>query len=188
METLIRVNNNAGIANVARLQMQIASHRRTPLNAEQGNTLFNEIETLLNYLMPLYCVPTPTLTNTEIRNLQEQLRISEENNQTLQNRLIEAETINNDTEQVLADYHHQLNDSRDINRALSNMDQTETPARTHTVKIPDPEMFSGDKDKLRSFIIQLQQKTQTITDEQTRLRYAVSRLSGQAFDQVVSFV
>ena len=49
-------------------------------------------------------------------------------------------------------------------------------------------MFSGDKDKLRSFIVQLQLKTQTITDERTRLRYTVSRLSGQAFDQVVSFV
>ena len=140
METLIRVNNDAGIANVASLQMQIASHRRTPLNAEQGNSLFNEIETLLNSLIPLHCVPTPTLTNTEIGNLQEQLRISKGNNQTLQDRLIEAETINNYTEQVLADYRRQLKDSRDFNRALANMHQTETPAHTPTVKIPDPEI------------------------------------------------
>ena len=104
-------------------------------------------------MIPLYHVTTPTLTNTEIRNLQEQLRIPEGNNQTLQNRLIEAETINNDTEQVLADYRRQLNDSRDINTALANMHQTETPNCTPTVKIPDPEMFSSDKDKLLSFIV-----------------------------------
>ncbi len=115
-------------------------------------------------MIPRYRVLTPTLTNTEIRNLQEQLRISKRNNQTLQNRLIEAETINNDTEQVLADYRRQLNDSRDINIALANMYQTEKPARTPTVKIRDPEMFSGYKDKLCSFIVQLQLKTQKITD------------------------
>ena len=68
------------------------------------------------------------------------------------------------------------------------MRQTETPERTPTVKIPDPEMFSGDKEKLHSFMVQLKLKTQTITDEQKRLRYSVSRLSGQAFDQVVLFV
>ncbi len=58
------------------------------------------------------------------------------------------------------------------------MRQTETPKHTPTIKIPDPEMFSRDKEKLFSFIAQLQLKTQMITDEQTRLRYAVSRLSG----------
>ena len=188
METLIRVNNEAGIANIASLQIQIAAHRRTPLSPDQGAAVFNEIETLINSLMPLYRVPVPTLTNTEIRDLQDQLRIAEANNQTLQNRLIEAENINNDSDEVLADYRRQLNDARDINRALASMRHTEIPEGTPTVKIPDPEMFSGDKEKLRSFIVQLQLKTQTITDEQTRLRYAVSRLSGQAFDQVVSFV
>ncbi len=123
--------------------------------------------------MPLYRVPVLTLTNTEIRDLQDQLRIAEANNQTLQNRLIEAENINNDSNE---------NDARDINRALASMRQAETPERTPIVEISDPEMFSGDKEKLRSFIVQLQLKTQTITDEQTHLRYAVSRLSGQAFD------
>ena len=68
------------------------------------------------------------------------------------------------------------------------MRQTEPPANTPTIKIPDPEMFSGDKEKLHAFIVQLQLKTQTMTDQQTRLRYTVSRLSGPAFDQVASFV
>ena len=123
----------------------------------------------------LYRVPVPTLTNTEIRDLQDQLRIAEAKNQTLQNRLIEAEYINNDSDEVLADYRRQLNDAPDINRALASMQQTETPEPTPTVKIPDPEMFSGNKEKLRSFIVQLQLKTQTITDEQTRLRYMSRR-------------
>ena len=68
------------------------------------------------------------------------------------------------------------------------MRQTEPPANTPTIKIPDPKIFSGDKEKLRAFIVQLQFKIQTITDQQTKLRYAVSRLSGPAFDQVDSFV
>ena len=130
--------------------------------------------------MPLCRVLVPTLTNTEIRDLQDQLRIAEANNQILQN-----ENISNDSDEVLADYRRQLNDARDINRALASMRQTETPEGTPTVEIPDPELFSGNKEKLRSFIVQLKLKTQTITDEKTRLRYAVSRLSGQAFDQVV---
>ena len=49
-------------------------------------------------------------------------------------------------------------------------------------------MFSSEKEKLCSLIVQLQLKTQTITDQQTRLRYSVSHLSGPAFDQVASFV
>ena len=159
METLIRVNNEAGIANIRSLQIQIAAHRRTPLSPDQGAAVFNEIETLINSLMPLYCVPVPTLTYTEIRDLQNQLRIAETNNQTNQNRLIEAENINNEPDEVLADYRRQLNDPRDINRALASMRQTETPAVTPTVKTPDPEMFSGDKEKLLSFIVQLQLKT-----------------------------
>ena len=61
--------------------------------------------------MPLYHVPVPTLTNTEIRDLQDQLRIAEANNQTLQNRLIEGKNINNDSDEVLADYRCQLNDA-----------------------------------------------------------------------------
>ena len=98
METLIRVNNEEGIANIASLQIQIAAHRRTPLSPDQGAAVFNEIESLINSLMPLYRVPVPTLTNTEIRDLQDQLRIAEANNQTLQNRLIEAENVNNDSD------------------------------------------------------------------------------------------
>ena len=188
MDTLIRVNNEAGIANISSLKIQMAAHRRTPLSPDQGAAVFNEIETLINSLTPIYHVPVPTLTNTEIRDLQDQIRMAEENNQTLKNRLIEAENINNYSYEVLADYRRQLNNARDINRELASMRQTETPERTPTVKIPDPEIFSGDKGKLRSFIVQLQLKTQMITDEQTRLGYAVSRLSGQSFDQVVSFV
>ena len=125
METLIRVNNEAGIANIASLQIQIAAHRRTPLSPDQGAAVFNEIETLIDSLMPLYRVPVPTLTNTEIRDLQDQLRIAEANNQTLQNRLFEAENINNDSDEVPTDYRRQLNNARDINRALASMRQTE---------------------------------------------------------------
>ena len=54
--------------------------------------------------MPLYRVLVPTLTNTENRDLQDQLRIANPNNQTLQNPLIESENIDNYSDEVLADY------------------------------------------------------------------------------------
>ncbi len=97
METLIRVNNEAGIVNIASLQIQIVAYRRTPLIPDQGAAVFNEIETLINSLITPYRVQVPNLTKTEIRDLQDQLRIAESNNQTIQNGLIEAEKINNNS-------------------------------------------------------------------------------------------
>ncbi len=182
METLIRVNNDTGIANVASLQRQIASYRRTPINAEQGNTLFNEIETLINSFMPLYQVPVPIMINTKICNLQEHLRTSEENNEILQNCLIETETSIHDSETVISDFRQQLNDGRNISRGLATIRHTDIPVHTPTVKIPDPELYSGDKDTLRLFIVQLKLKTQTITNKEMRLSYAISRLSRPDFD------
>ena len=122
------------------------------------------METLINSFMPRYRLLVPILTNTEIRNLQEQLRTSEENNEILQNRLIVAETSIHDSETVILDFRQHLDDLRNISRELATMRQTDTPVHTPTVKIPDPELYSGDKDKLPSFIVQLQLKTQTITD------------------------
>ena len=54
--------------------------------------------------MPLYHVPVLILTNTEIRNLEEKLRTSEENNEIRQNRLIEAETSIHDSETIISDF------------------------------------------------------------------------------------
>ena len=121
METLIRVNNYAGIANLASLQMQIASHRRTSLKAEQGTAVFNKIETLINSLIPLHRVPSPIAINEEIRNLQQRLQEMQNNNRMIQDRLIEAEANITSSDQVIEYYRRQLNDSRDINRGMATM-------------------------------------------------------------------
>jgi len=55
----------------------------------------------------------------------------------------------------------------------------------------DPEMYSGNRDKLRPFLTKLRLKLaepNAFRDEQARLRYVVGRLEGAALNQVISFV
>ena len=59
---------------------------------------------------------------------------------------------------------------------------------TRTDKIPNPKEFSGETDKLRPFLAQLRLKASTLSDEQSRLRLAVSVLSGAALDQVMPYL
>ena len=54
--------------------------------------------------------------------------------------------------------------------------------------IPMPEKFDGTRSKLRAFLIQLRLKVATYPDEQAKLRLAINCLTGDAMDQVQSYV
>ena len=54
--------------------------------------------------------------------------------------------------------------------------------------IPMLDKFDGTRSKLRAFLIQLRLKVDTYQDEQAKLRLAVNCLTGDAMDQVQSYV
>jgi hypothetical protein len=88
----------------------------------------------------------------------------------------------------------QINDLQNTNRVLTqataNAQAAEAgrPAALLTVKIPKPEPFSDERDKLRSFLAQLRLCCSVHIDVQTRLRLAVSLLRGNALDQILPYV
>ena len=55
-------------------------------------------------------------------------------------------------------------------------------------RIPMPEKFDGTRSKLRAFLTQLRLKVATYPDEQAKLRLAVNCLTGNAMDQVQSYM
>lgn len=171
MAALFRIQNARPLDKVALIALTIARHRRSALDAAASAELLNNVETLVNALNAIEQVPEPTLQNHEIANMQEQLTEAEQNARI--------------TDTVITDLRAQLDTARAIQERLLG---TPAAAAAPALKIPDPDKFSGEKDKLREFTMQLQLKTQTIQDEQDRLRYAISRLSGPALSQVAPFI
>ena len=55
-------------------------------------------------------------------------------------------------------------------------------------RIPMPEKFDDTRSKLRAFLTQLRLKVATYLDKQAKLRLAVNCLTGNAMDQVQSYV
>jgi len=55
-------------------------------------------------------------------------------------------------------------------------------------RIPMPEKFDGTRSKLRAFLTQHRLKVATYTDKQAKLRLAIHCLTGDAMDQVQSYV
>src|SRR5215212_1235127 len=62
------------------------------------------------------------------------------------------------------------------------------PARTADTKLPKPEPFMGNRNKLRSFLRKLRLQCSVIPNAQGRLRYAVSCLEDAAYDQIAPYV
>ena len=62
-----------------------------------------------------------------------------------------------------------------------------TPHGGH-LRIPDPEKYKGDREKLRPFITQLRLKAALYPDPQSQLYYAVSLLEDHALDQVTPHI
>ena len=56
------------------------------------------------------------------------------------------------------------------------------------LKIPDPEKYKGDKDKLRPFLTQLRLKAALYPDDQSKLCYAVSLLEDCTLDQITPHI
>lgn len=80
---------------------------------------------------------------------------------------------------------------RDEYRAISvqltrNPHVTEEPMERE--KIPDPEKFSGRRDKLPAFLLQLRLKAASFRTEQAKLRFAINCLEGDALDLMRSYV
>jgi hypothetical protein len=74
---------------------------------------------------------------------------------------------------------------------LATVNSDRSPA-TRSQKIPDPDRFNGDRDKLENFrlmvVLKLKGNEDWYPTEQDRLRYIFSRLEGSAQQQVISRV
>jgi hypothetical protein len=74
---------------------------------------------------------------------------------------------------------------------LAAVNSDRSPA-TRSQKIPDPDRFNGDREKLENFrlmvVLKLKGNEDWYTTEQDRLRYIFSRLEGAAQQQVISRV
>jgi hypothetical protein len=123
---------------------------------------------------------------------------SEECLQQLQNaRIIAQQLVALDSrDQEIAAYEEanarlqiQIRDQQRTINALSTA-ATADPTNNATIreeKIPDPDEFDGNRAALRTFIDKLRLKVGDLgryPNEQSKLRYAFSRLKGAAFDQV----
>jgi hypothetical protein len=77
-----------------------------------------------------------------------------------------------------------------MDHVLARLPSTSSTPRRE--KIPDPPKYGGDRAALRPFLTHLNLKLSgdhdLFPDEQKRLAYAIGRLEGKAFDQVMSFV
>jgi len=71
-----------------------------------------------------------------------------------------------------------------LTRAAQAMPVAGTQHAPEREKVADPEHFDGTRSKLPNFLMQLQLKAATYTDDQAKLRLAVNYLRGDAADQV----
>jgi len=71
-----------------------------------------------------------------------------------------------------------------LTRAAQAMPVAGTQHAPEQEKVADPEHFDGTRSKLPNFLMRLQLKAATYTDDQAKLRLAVNYLRGDAADQV----
>ena len=72
--------------------------------------------------------------------------------------------------------------------AAANAAANATAPHGGHVRIPDPEKYKGDREKLHLFITQLRLKAALYPDHQSQLRYAVSLLEDHALDQLMPHI
>jgi hypothetical protein len=114
-----------------------------------------------------------TRTHDVYKDLDEEL-------QELQNAASRTEA----TERLLETSRQEANELRAISVRLAAAPTAESSGS----KLPTPQKFTGERDKLREFLGQVRLNASTFSDPQRRLRYAVSLLSGIAYDQVHPYV
>ena len=111
------------------------------------------------------------------------------------NELAELQLEHTATQQALTSEQQHSRQLHQLNVQLGEQLSRQGPSAPSThykeSKMSDPEMFNGNRDKLRPFLTKLRLKLaepNAFRDEQARLRYIVGRLEGNALNQVISFV
>jgi len=107
----------------------------------------------------------------------------------LENATHQVEALSNElacSETAMNMLRAELTEAKQIAAALARA--TPDGGRGDKERIPMPEKFDGTRSKLRAFLTQLQLKVATYTDEQAKLRLAINCLTGDAMDQVQSYV
>ena len=88
--------------------------------------------------------------------------------------------------------HAELTEAKQIAAALARAtpdgDRGGNSSDSNKERIPMPEKFDGTRSKLRAFLTQLRLKVATYLEEQAKLQLAVNCLTGDAMDQVQSYV
>ena len=72
--------------------------------------------------------------------------------------------------------------------ARATLDSARGGSSSDKERIPMPEKFDGTRSKLRAFLTQLQLKVATYPNEYAKLRLAINCLTGDAIDQVQSYM
>lgn len=123
--------------------------------------------------------PAPMVTTTDAPAPNDELT-------AIQNQLNEANDTIAAFETSLATVRRERDEFRTLTHALFTRPQGNSG--TSAQKIPDPEKFTGNRDKLCPFLAQLRLKASTFLADQERLRYAVSVLDKDALDQVMPHI
>ena len=149
------------------------------------NDLAHDIRTLL---LGLLAVPDQNAVITglqaqvtdlqaRVQNLTAQVADLDQQNQIL--------TVERDTAKGFGDtLRTKLEEARAISAALARTSGN----RLDLANIPDPEKFDGTKSKLCTFLTHLRVKAACYTNEQSKLRFAINCLTGEAIDQVYPYV
>src|SRR4051812_5094338 len=83
----------------------------------------------------------------------------------------------------------ELDNLKTVNLALARSTPAPVPSGTSNVeKFEKIELYSGNRDELRTFVAKLRTRCAAITDTQAKLRYAFNALSGPAAAQILPYV
>lgn len=145
------------------------THQITPMKTDTSTECLNAVRKMLNILK-------------DTQN-EDQLRIELDE--------LRATLIASD--EVIASMRNELIEARQIQFALTNA-LAHAPAHAHPHTHPPTHTNRTEHQtprctrKLREHVAKLRIKTQSMADDQARLRYAISTVSGLALNQVAAFV
>ena len=159
--------------------------------ADVTDTLVNDARTLLHGLTTLPDqAPVVTGLRSQVADLQAQVA-SQPTVTNLQSEIADRDQrITELTEELqatntaIASLRTQIDNQQLTINTLSRLQG----AQGLRDNIPDPDKFDGTRSKLRTFLTQLRLKASSFTDEQAKLRLAVSCLTGEAMDQVQAYI
>lgn len=120
-------------------------------------------------------------------NLLERFNTAVSDNERLTQEINE---LNNQVNDLTASNDANLDSILELTAERNNLRTIALNLSTHSGKstVSDPEKFSGDKSKYRTFITQLRLRVADIPDEQRKLRHAVNLLTGDAATHAYKYV